>query len=818
MECLSSIPEFPELYSMNPSNHNFPSVIFKRRRIKVCLQVFCVLLMQLTVANQTSFAQQARVAPRFVPTPQDLVIGRGTVQLDQDSRIFFESRNNVGRQIELSLEPLADVLAEEIEILTGFRLEVAAKSTDNVPGPRDIDLGFTEVVGEFAESEAEEDQSYTCAVDGQGIKIRSQYTKGVAYGTVSLLQALVVGDDECTIPELDISDRPHDAFRNIMIDVARNPISVGVIKDVIRLARLYKIRYVQLHLTDDQSFTFPFPPIIDGLKKNGHANYSYTRGQLEELVAYADARGVTLIPELELPGHSTKISQSGYLSPLDKNHAQIADPANFEKLVPVIDDILSVFKSSPYFHMGGDESGAGRKLVPLVAAVNQHLRGNPVGGKRRLIVWEGFHGAPTGQIPPTGEDRVIVMAWESSYNAPWDLLNNGYEIINASWKPTYIVGGFGGLIHAGSGGCKNFALEDLYAWDKSTFMHWEPRRPVYEDAGPRDPTPGDHLWNAEWIDKQDQITGGMLLYWEQREGSTVHYLLPRVPVLAQRLWNPNADLDYEQFAEKSAMVQAKVLPIIQPVQILPATDSSAPVSILFRHYTGDSIKVELKNRTRIPGTLRFATGKSSSWMSNPNFGPVPPPDTVYHQPVLREGEFSIRAELVRSDETIVGGHSWAFFANWPMKVQVREFDIGGVTLPEVPDLAELPEDRLIRQYQMPYVRGLLNNQRLVGQMSTCDFVPPQDGEFVFELKTQSGHATLYIDLNQNGSWDEGEALIRNTPNTEVGKTATASFESGQRYRLRLDHSTGLPRPVLSLSVTTPAGKRTTIDALIELPK
>ena len=80
-----------------------------------------------------------------------------------------------------------------------------------------------------------------------------------------------------------------------------------------------------------------------------------------------------------------------------------------------------------------------------------------------------------------------------------DLLNQGYEIINASWKPTYVVGGFGGLIHAGSGGCKKFDLADIFAWDKSTFMHWEPGRPVFEDVGPNDPIRGDHQWNATWM-------------------------------------------------------------------------------------------------------------------------------------------------------------------------------------------------------------------------------------------------------------------------------------------------------------------------------
>ena len=125
-----------------------------------------------------------------------------------------------------------------------------------------------------------------------------------------------------------------------------------MIKDVVRLARLYKIRYVQLHLTDDQSFTFPFAPIVDGLQAKGHANHAYTRAELEELVAYADSRGVTLIPELELPGHSSMITRSGYLSPLDENHAQIADPANFEKLLVIVDGVPRCISKLAVFSHG----------------------------------------------------------------------------------------------------------------------------------------------------------------------------------------------------------------------------------------------------------------------------------------------------------------------------------------------------------------------------------------------------------------------------------------------------------------------------------
>lgn len=743
--------------------------------------------------------------PSIVPTPKSFerLADTKPFQFGKATRILV----NDDSKLSPSVSRLGDVLAGELEILTGIKPHVTQLAGDVISS--------NDIVLRLSGGEGENEEAYHFQSSVDGVVITASRYLGLAHGTSTLLQLLEPATQ--TIPAVVIEDEPTDEFRNILIDVARNPISIGVLKDVVRLARLYKLRYVQLHLTDDQAFTFPFAPIIDGLKANGHRNYSYTRQELEELVDYAHARGIAIIPEIELPGHSTKITQSGYLSPLDENHAQIADPKNFDKLLVLMDDVASVFKTSPYLHMGGDESGAGAKLIPLVAAINQHLRSKPDGEKRRLLVWEGFHGAPTDQIPATGDDRVIVMAWESSYNTPWNLLENDYQVINASWKPTYLTGGFGGLIHAGSTGGKRFRLEDIYRWNKDIFMHWEPGRPVYDDRGPNDPDRTDHEWNAQWINRQDQIIGGMLVYWEQREGSVIHFIRERLPIVAQRLWNPEAPLSFDDFITQASTADQRIFAIVQPVEILPAISRSEPIASLYRPYPGESVNVTLRNRTRIPGTMRYSRGHFSGNLGAPNFQPVPVPEVAYTDPTAMSGHFGLRAELVREDGTPVDGHSWAFFSNWPMRVEVTEYEVGGKTLPSVPDLARLPEESVLQRYQMPYIRGLLQNTRIVGQMCVANFIAPQDGDYTFDLRTQNGHATLYIDLNQNDQWEPTEALIQDTPNTEKPQLANATLKSGQRYRLRLDHSTGVPRPVLNLTVIPPGGTRTSIDQYLQLP-
>jgi hypothetical protein len=760
---------------------------------------------------------QTASKPIIVPTPASMQLSstKEACVLDASSRILVRP----SEAYSSLLLSHGKVVASELEILTGLRVPVIA-STDkakrndialacSATGSNDSDGNHTDG-DDSSNAPMKEDvaENYTLTVGVDGIVIAADSFVGITHGTSSLLQ--LIDADTLSVPSITIEDRPTASYRALMVDVARTPHSIGVIKDAVRLCRLYKVRYLQLHLTDNQHFTFPFAPITDNLKGNHH----YTTSELKDLVAYADARGVTIIPELDLPGHSGRLRESGYLS-LGKNDADVASPENDDKIGKLIDAMIDVFHSSPYFHIGGDESGAGRKLVPFLAEVNKRVRARG----RRLLVWEGFHGAPTDLIPATGDDRVIVMAWESSYNAPWDLLNNGYQIINASWKPTYLTGGYGGLIHPGSTGGKRFALKDIHRWNKNIFMHWEPGRPVFEDRGPKDPNLDDGEWNAEWIEKDDQILGGQMLYWEQYECSVLHFLMPRIPILAERLWNPESGHSFAEFQDRVAVAQQQTLPILQPVEISPVSqDPSHPVASLYQPYASEEIQVTLRNRTKIDGQIRYSTGGWSGQLNSPNFHPVPKPDTLYDGPLTARGPFSVRAELVRSDSKPVDGHSWQFYNNWPNRVEVTEYNIGRRTPRKVPDLAALPNSKRLRQYEMPYVRGLMQNVAVRGQLTRSDLIAPATGRHTLELRTQSGHATLYFDQNQNGQFEENEILVRNSPNDESGQKAEVMLKKGERYRIRIDHATGMPRPVLILSITGPDGKRTEISEFLQLPR
>lgn len=766
-----------------PAAIAFATIALMRNHHTCVVLVGALLLAgSLGVAGaQTKEAAQV-APPALLPRPLELTMGKGALSLGSDVFIRYSERD-ASRAGERSLQAHAQVLAEEIELLTGLRPRVVQESSATTG--IGIRLAFEKPKGELAAIEEEERHGYRLEVDAEGVRVAARYSKGVAHGTATLLQCIAAVDGGFRLPFLTVRDEPLHAYRSVMIDVARQPHGIAVLEDVVRLARLYKIRYVQLHLTDDQHFTFPFPPITDTLR----ANHAYTRDELIRLVAYADARGVTLIPEIDLPGHSSRIKESGYLAKA-KTDRDVASLQHFTALHALLDEVMTVFSSSPYLHIGGDESGAGDALLPFLGSMQRYVRSRG----RRLIVWEGFHGAPVEVLPAKGPDRVLVAAWESSYNPPWNLLSAGYQLINASWKPLYVVGG-DTLVHPGSSGGRMWSPATLAAWRKDLFQHWEPGRPVFDDRGPGDDDRNDGNWLVppEW---RDQVVGAQVSVWEQKESSLIRDLRHRLPVVAERLWSGNG-ADPTELLARARRVDRQVFAIVQPVEITPESEGKQPIESFYRPMPDDETPVTLHNRSRLEGSIRYSMlpfQGSFTWIDFPE-----PKDPIKagrtdSKPFLLKGGGSVRARLFRDDGTPVGGGTWARFLSWPDRVQVTEVDIGRRTPSTVPDLASL--STVVRRYRLPMLRGPIGSSGVVGQMFEARLQVPSDGEYQISLKTQSGRASLYLDLDRDGSWSANELLIENTPTSEEPQTVTVTLGRDAPYSLRIDHASGLPRPVV----------------------
>ena len=142
-------------------------------------------------------------------------------------------------------------------------------------------------------------EAYTLRVRADGVRIEASTLKGVTHATATLLQFIGQYSDTA-IPALEIRDQPDCSYRSFMVDVGRNPHSLESLKETIDLLWFYKVDSMQLHLTDDQRFAFPSKAYPKLVTERGKITWE----QFAELERYAQARGVAIIPELEVPGHS----------------------------------------------------------------------------------------------------------------------------------------------------------------------------------------------------------------------------------------------------------------------------------------------------------------------------------------------------------------------------------------------------------------------------------------------------------------------------------------------------------------------------------
>lgn len=150
---------------------------------------------------------------------------------------------------------------------------------------------------------------------------------------------------------------------------------------------------------------------------------------------------------------------------------------------------------------------------------------------------------------------------------------------------------------------------------------------------------------------------------------------------------------------------------------------------------------------------------------------------------------------------------------------MTDYDVGLKTLPKVFDMESLPKDKIIGSYEMPMLRGPLRHTSIRGQKMESVLTAPSSGEFEISMKTQSGHATLYLDTNGDGKCDKSEILIADTPNTEKPQTAKVALEKGKQYPLRVDHNVGMPRPVVIVTLKAEGEERgKDISEFLSLPK
>lgn len=227
--------------------------------------------------------------------------------------------------------------------------------------------------------------AYTLDIKKRGIRITSSGYAGAINAMQSLAQIILTQDHKNEIPCARIQDQPMFGYRGLMIDVSRHFFPPSFIKKMIDLIGLYKINTLHMHLTDAAGWRIEvkkYPALTAqaawrtsyGWKKwwNSDRDYVnegeatayggyYTQLEARELVAYAQKRGITIIPEIEMPGHSEEvIAAYPQLGCVGGKKGQgefcLGNDSTFTFMQDVITEMMDIFPST-YIHIGGDEAG-----------------------------------------------------------------------------------------------------------------------------------------------------------------------------------------------------------------------------------------------------------------------------------------------------------------------------------------------------------------------------------------------------------------------------------------------------------------------------
>jgi hexosaminidase len=229
-------------------------------------------------------------------------------------------------------------------------------------------------------------EAYRITVTRGGVDVAASGDAGLYYGAETLWQLMAAGGSSKRIAAVTIDDRPAFAWRGIMLDSARHFQPVAHVKELIDRMAMAKLNTFHWHLTDDQGWRiqidrYPRLTSVGAWRQEaGAAGYDpktgkpvryggyYTKAQIRDVVAYARSHHVTIVPEIDVPGHATAIIAaypelaSIQNPPKSPSHdwgilPNLLDPtdATFTFLDNVLDEVIALFPG-PYIHVGGDEA------------------------------------------------------------------------------------------------------------------------------------------------------------------------------------------------------------------------------------------------------------------------------------------------------------------------------------------------------------------------------------------------------------------------------------------------------------------------------
>jgi hexosaminidase len=545
----------------------------------------------------------------LTPFPQSVVRGAGSFTVSNGAAIGIAPDDK-------GAKAAARVLAVHVRVERGLTLTP-------LDGPGAITL--------TRDASVRGDEAYRLVVDARGIRISASGDRGLLYGAMTVSQLLSPDRRFGTpvrVPAVTIEDAPRFGWRGLMLDVARHYQPIEAIYLVVDQMASVKLNTLHLHLTDDQGWRFEVkrypkltelgawrtPPSAGGAPGTKVGGF-YTQEQLKALVAYAAERGITIVPEIDLPGHAQAlvaaypelgvfgdrpgVSHDWGVNPYLLNPG----PKGVAFVKQVLDELMTVFPGT-FIHLGGDEAIKDQwQRSPQVQAQIKALGlkdedqlqswlidefGNYLAAKgRRLIGWDEIL---EGGLPASAS----VMSWRGEKGAV-DAANQNHDVVLSPAPTLYFDSLQSDRADEPPGRLSIQTLADVYKYEPM---------PAGIDAG-----------------KANHVLGAQANAWSEflvTPYQVQHMIFPRAAALAEITWSAREKRDFGDFL-------ARLDPQIQRWRRsgVEVADSAFAVGFRLEGTRGEALRtnrVRVALATQAPyGTIRYTLDGKAPGVNSPAY-------------------------------------------------------------------------------------------------------------------------------------------------------------------------------------------------------
>ena len=453
----------------------------KTRRIdKLCALVVIVVMCACGSKKEPEiqYPPTDLGAENLIPWPEELVATNDAFGLDQYTAIYTV-------EDEAEFAEVGQFLADKIKLKTGLRLMV--NDMENMEEARAIYISRVEDAGTKGK------EAYELRINRDSILISAADAEGAFRGVQTLRQLIPEkSNDTLTtrpiwpVPTGKINDAPFFEYRGSMLDVARHFFTVDEVKKYIDHLAYYKINHLHLHLSDDQGWRIEiksWPKLTEvggSTEVGGEAGGFFTQEDYMEIVAYAAKHFITVVPEIDMPGHTNAASVSypfldGTGKPLKLYEGTRVGFSTFDTdkdtVYSFIDDVvqeISAISPGPYFHIGGDESHA-TKHADYIKFVNRVEKIVQKHGKIMI----GWDEVATADI----DSSSIAQFWSSEKNASL-AVEKGMKVIVSPAKKAYLDMKYDTLSKHGLNWAAYIPVDTAYKWSPENYTKQIPREAI----------------------------------------------------------------------------------------------------------------------------------------------------------------------------------------------------------------------------------------------------------------------------------------------------------------------------------------------------